>query len=62
MKSYRKILIPVAILAVAGGVSAILMATKKKPEINPTPPKPTLVQAIEVQPRDSAPAKAAATG
>ncbi len=46
MKKLSKILVPLGILAVAGGVSTVLMVTRKKPEIQPTPPKPTLVQAM----------------
>jgi len=46
MNTLGKVLIPVGILAVAAGISAVLMATKKKPEIQPTPPKATLVQTI----------------
>ena len=33
MNTLGKVLIPVGILAVAAGISAVLMATKKKPEI-----------------------------
>ncbi|BET66393.1 efflux RND transporter periplasmic adaptor subunit [Opitutales bacterium ASA1] len=46
MKTFVKVAVPVGILLLAGGISAVLMATRKKPEIAPTPPKPTLVQAI----------------
>jgi len=43
----KKILVPIGLLGLAVAISAILMATRKKPEIAPTPPKPTLVQAVQ---------------
>ncbi|RME69906.1 MAG: efflux RND transporter periplasmic adaptor subunit [Verrucomicrobia bacterium] len=46
MKRFLRILLPFGILAVAVGISAVLMATRKKPEVKPTEPRPTLVQAI----------------
>lgn len=52
MKPIAKILLPVAVLAIAGGISTVLMVTKKKPETKPSETKPTLVQAITTKTQD----------